>query len=104
MFLFRECYTSEIAEDFDTSATVEKPTSIEFKRISLTGFFLAVLAVLVTGASQSRQHESCKPPITHLFVVDSGRISIITVNTKEYQSDVLAIITRIMRRTLDNIL
>ncbi|GKC02432.1 hypothetical protein Tco_0994042 [Tanacetum coccineum] len=72
--------------------------------------FTAALAILVTGASQSRQHvntslihiESHKPPTTELFDVNSGRISIVTVNTKEYHSDVLAIITRIMRRTLDN--
>ncbi|GJX17552.1 probable calcium-binding protein CML36 [Tanacetum coccineum] len=62
--------------------------------------FAAVLAVLVTGASQSRQHESRKPPTKSLFDVGSRRISIVTVNTKEYHSDVLAIITRIMRRTL----
>nr|GEV18511.1 hypothetical protein [Tanacetum cinerariifolium] len=60
------------------------------------------LLVLTTGMSQSRQHESRKPPTAKLFDVDSGRISIVTMNTKEYHSDVLAIITRIMRRTLDN--
>ncbi|GJS25118.1 hypothetical protein Tco_0453750 [Tanacetum coccineum] len=46
--------------------------------------FAAVLAVLVTGASQSKQHvstslihiESCKSPTAELFEVDSGRISI----------------------------
>ncbi|GJX21169.1 hypothetical protein Tco_0223846 [Tanacetum coccineum] len=72
--------------------------------------FTAVLAILVTRASQSRQHidasliriESRKPPTAELFDVDSRRISIVTVNTKEYHSDVLAIITRIMRRTLDS--
>ncbi|GKB74522.1 hypothetical protein Tco_0935934, partial [Tanacetum coccineum] len=45
---------------------------------------LVVLAVLVTEASQSRQHvstsliniESCKLPTAKLFEVDSGRISI----------------------------
>ncbi|GKF03812.1 hypothetical protein Tco_0034480 [Tanacetum coccineum] len=38
------------------AATVPgKPASIEFKRISLTDF-TAPLAVLITGASQSRQH------------------------------------------------
>ncbi|GJZ86527.1 hypothetical protein Tco_0658137 [Tanacetum coccineum] len=47
------------------------------------------LAVLVTGVSQSRQHESRKSPTAELFDVDSGRISIVTVNTKEYHSDVL---------------
>ncbi|GJV63800.1 hypothetical protein Tco_1474628 [Tanacetum coccineum] len=38
--------------------------------------FVVALAVLVTGASQSRQHESRKSPTTELFDVDSGRISI----------------------------
>ncbi|GJZ57811.1 hypothetical protein Tco_0613305, partial [Tanacetum coccineum] len=76
------------------AATVGKPASI------------AVLAVLVIGASQSRQHgksesdKSRKSPTKSLFDVGSRRISIINVNTKEYHSDVLAIITRIMRRTL----
>ncbi|GJR64247.1 hypothetical protein Tco_0010312 [Tanacetum coccineum] len=48
------------------------------------------LLVLITGTSQSRQHvdaslihiESRKPPTAKLFDVDSGRISIVTVNTK----------------------
>ncbi|GJZ69015.1 cytochrome P450 [Tanacetum coccineum] len=70
--------------------------------------FTAALAVLVTEASQSRQHvdtsliklESRKSPTTELFDVHSGRISIVIVNTKEYHYDVLAITTRIMRRTL----
>ncbi|GJR25350.1 hypothetical protein Tco_1101582 [Tanacetum coccineum] len=68
------------------------------------------LLVLSSGTSQSRQHadtslihiESRKPPTVELFDVDSGRISIVIVNTEEYNSDVLAINTRIMRRTLDN--
>ncbi|GKB55001.1 hypothetical protein Tco_0905754 [Tanacetum coccineum] len=56
------------------------------------------LLVLITGASQSRQHvdtslihiESRKPPTKSLFDVGSRRISIVTVNTKEYHSsDVL---------------
>ncbi|GJW47537.1 hypothetical protein Tco_0079183 [Tanacetum coccineum] len=68
------------------------------KNLQVKGF-AAALAVLVTGASQSRQHESRKPPTKSLFDVGSRRISIVTVNTKEYHSDVLAIITRIMRRT-----
>ncbi|GJT60005.1 hypothetical protein Tco_1003538 [Tanacetum coccineum] len=55
------------------------------------------LLVLITGTSQSRQHESRKSPTKSLFDVGSRRISIVTVNTKEYHSDVLAIITRIMR-------
>ncbi|GJX19899.1 hypothetical protein Tco_0222576 [Tanacetum coccineum] len=85
---------------------------VQFRRTSLTGFpaqsirssnAIALdspyLLVLITGTSQSRQHESRKSPTKSLFDVGSRRISIITVNTKEYHSDVLAIITRIMRRT-----
>ncbi|GJR35023.1 putative reverse transcriptase domain-containing protein [Tanacetum coccineum] len=101
---------------------------VQFRRISLTGFpaqsirssnAIALdspyLLVLIIGTSQSRQHESHhrffpvdtslihieyrKSPTKSLFDVGSRRISIITVNTKEYHSDVLAIITRIMRRT-----
>ncbi|GKA57661.1 hypothetical protein Tco_0756849 [Tanacetum coccineum] len=101
---------------------------VQFRRTSLTGFpaqsirssnAIALdspyLLVLITGTSQSRQHESHhrffpvdtslihiesrKSPTKSLFDVGSRRISIITVNTKEYHSDVLAIITRIMRRT-----
>ncbi|GKG56707.1 hypothetical protein Tco_0580031, partial [Tanacetum coccineum] len=34
--------------------------------------------------------ESRKSPTAELFDVDSGRISIVTVNTKKYHSDVLA--------------
>ncbi|GKE77877.1 hypothetical protein Tco_1543997, partial [Tanacetum coccineum] len=56
------------------------------------------LLVLITRTSQSRQHvdtslihiEFCKSPTIVLFDDDIGRISIITVNTKEYHSDVLA--------------
>ncbi|GKD43288.1 hypothetical protein Tco_1267933, partial [Tanacetum coccineum] len=54
--------------------------------------FAAALAVLVTGASQSRQHESRKSPTKSLFDVSSRRISIFTVNTKEYHFDVLALV------------
>ncbi|GJZ05375.1 hypothetical protein Tco_0538650 [Tanacetum coccineum] len=60
---------------------------------------LLYLLVLITGASQSRQHvdislihiESRKPPIKSLFDVDSSRISIVIVNTKEHHSDFLAV-------------
>ncbi|GJT22261.1 hypothetical protein Tco_0892198 [Tanacetum coccineum] len=41
--------------------------------------------------------ESRKSPTKSLFDVGSRRISIFTVNTKEYHSDVLAIYTRILR-------
>ncbi|GJY16773.1 hypothetical protein Tco_0387195 [Tanacetum coccineum] len=41
-----------------------------------------------------------KSPTVELFDVDSGWIFIVTVNTKEYHSDVLENITRIMHRTL----
>nr|GEY29220.1 hypothetical protein [Tanacetum cinerariifolium] len=39
------------------------------------------LLVLITGTSQSRQHESCKSPTKSLFDVGSSRISIFIVNT-----------------------
>ncbi|GJU11297.1 hypothetical protein Tco_1133693 [Tanacetum coccineum] len=67
---------------------VMNPTSL-IQRISLTGFPAQsvgssntdvldspCLLVLITGTSQSRQHESCKSPTAELFEVDSGRISI----------------------------
>ncbi|GJT91159.1 hypothetical protein Tco_1080004 [Tanacetum coccineum] len=50
----------------------------------------SALAVLVTGASQSRQHESRKSSTKSLFDDDSSRISIVTVNTIKYHSDVVA--------------
>nr|GEU42034.1 ribonuclease H [Tanacetum cinerariifolium] len=40
--------------------------------------FAAALAILITGASQSRQHGKSEPS---LFDVGSGRISIVIVNT-----------------------
>nr|GFA50609.1 hypothetical protein [Tanacetum cinerariifolium] len=51
--------------------------------------FAAVLAVLVTGAPQSRQHvltslihiDTCKSPTKSLFDAGSSRISIFIVNT-----------------------
>ncbi|GJY74874.1 hypothetical protein Tco_0479305 [Tanacetum coccineum] len=88
------------------AATIGKPASIEFKRISLTGFRSCTSRSRYQSVSKQTIHlihiESRKPPIVELFNVNSGRISIVTVNTKEYHYDVLAIITRIMRRTFDN--
>ncbi|GJT79774.1 hypothetical protein Tco_1054116 [Tanacetum coccineum] len=79
--------------------------------------FTAALAILVTGGSQSRQHESHhqffpvdtslihkeshKSPTKSLFDVGSSGISIFTVNT-EVSLGCSGIITRIMRRTLVN--
>ncbi|GKD14516.1 hypothetical protein Tco_1198923, partial [Tanacetum coccineum] len=81
---------------------VSDKQQIQFKRISLTGFpaqsvrssnVIALdslyLLVLITGASQSRQQESRKPPTKSLFDVGSSRISIVIVNTKEHHSDIL---------------
>ncbi|GJU63761.1 hypothetical protein Tco_1245596 [Tanacetum coccineum] len=85
-----------------------------FKRISLTGFRSCASRSRYQSISKqttlshhrffpvdtSLIHiESRKSPTKSLFDVGSRRISIFTVNTKEYHSDVLAIITRIMRRT-----
>ncbi|GJS44724.1 reverse transcriptase domain-containing protein [Tanacetum coccineum] len=110
-------------EESDESKTETIMDEIQFRRISLIGFLAQsvgssnmialespYLLVLITGASQSRQHvdtslihiESRKSPTDSLFDVGSSRISIVIVNTKEYHSDVLAVITRIMRRTLVN--
>ncbi|GKA54298.1 MAK10-like protein [Tanacetum coccineum] len=115
---FLDCHLPEeweIARDVELNPfkdTLVFRRMVQFRRTSLTGFLAQnirssnavaldspYLLVLITGRSQSRQHESCKSPIKSLFDVGSRRISIIAVNTKEYHSDVLAIITRIMRRT-----
>ncbi|GJR81480.1 hypothetical protein Tco_0152265 [Tanacetum coccineum] len=82
---------------------LRKTLIVQFRRTSLTGFpaqsirssnAIALdspyLLVLITGTSQSRHHGKSE---------SDRRIFIVTVNTKEYHSDVLAIITRIMRRT-----
>nr|GFB32423.1 reverse transcriptase domain-containing protein [Tanacetum cinerariifolium] len=55
------------------------------------------LLVLITGTSQSRQHESCKSPTKSLFDVGSSRISIFIVNTFVLCSGKFS---RKMRRTL----
>ncbi|GJV88226.1 hypothetical protein Tco_1532164 [Tanacetum coccineum] len=75
----------------DLSKQSSQKHTIRYKiqRISLTGFPAQsvgssntdvldspCLLVLITGTSQSRQHESCKSPTAELFEVDSGRISI----------------------------
>ncbi|GJV95940.1 hypothetical protein Tco_1547517 [Tanacetum coccineum] len=60
------------------------------------------LLVLITEMSQSRQHRISQVTYRRAFVMLTLEDSIVIVNTKEYHSDVLAIITRIMRRTLDN--
>ncbi|GKC36158.1 hypothetical protein Tco_1048542 [Tanacetum coccineum] len=91
----------EYVNSFLASNTITQGANSSFFTLIPKGFTTA-LVVLINGASQSRQQESRKPPIAELFDIDSGRISIVTVNTKEYHSDVLTIITRIMRRTLDN--
>ncbi|GJV85723.1 hypothetical protein Tco_1525621 [Tanacetum coccineum] len=97
---------------------------IQFKRISLTGFqaqsvkssnAIALDSLYLLFSLPERlkadntDHyrypvdtslihiESRKPPTKSLFDVDSSRISIVIVNTKERHSDVLAVISRIMR-------
>ncbi|GJV51021.1 hypothetical protein Tco_1446762 [Tanacetum coccineum] len=68
---------------------------VEFKRISLTGFR--------SCTSRSRYRSVSKQTTRHLpqscLMLTLEGFPFITVNTKEYHSDVLAIITRIMRRT-----
>ncbi|GJR35033.1 hypothetical protein Tco_1210717 [Tanacetum coccineum] len=75
--------------DFFAAEHVPRLAEVQFRRTSLTGFpaqsirssnAIALdspyLLVLITGTSQSRQHESRKSPTAELFDVDSGRISI----------------------------
>ncbi|GKA22288.1 hypothetical protein Tco_0708250 [Tanacetum coccineum] len=81
--------------------TARRVSVVEFKRISLTGFRSCTSRSRYRSVSKQTTRISQAPTI-ELFDVDYGRISIVTVNTKEYHSDVLAIITRIMHRTLDN--
>ncbi|GKC70238.1 hypothetical protein Tco_1116121 [Tanacetum coccineum] len=73
---------------------------VEFKRISLTGFRSCTSRSRYRGVLKQTTRlihkEFRKSPTAELFDVDSGRISIVIVNTKEYHSDVLANITRIM--------
>ncbi|GJV92610.1 hypothetical protein Tco_1540423 [Tanacetum coccineum] len=112
-------YSCQAAQWIAVWHTARRQQGVQFRRTSLTGFpaqsirssnAVALdspyLLVLITRTSQRRQHvdtsliqlASRKSPTKSLFDVGSRRISIITVNTKEYHSDVLAIITRIMRR------
>nr|GEV88457.1 hypothetical protein [Tanacetum cinerariifolium] len=84
----------------------------QIQRISLTGFpaqsigslnndilYSPCLLVLITGTSQSKQHESCKSPTKSLFDVGSSKISIFTVNTF-VSLRCSGKISRKMRRTL----
>ncbi|GJR66851.1 hypothetical protein Tco_0012916 [Tanacetum coccineum] len=74
-----------------------------FIEVSLSGFRSCTSRSRYQSVSKQTTRlihiESRKSPTKSLFDVGSRRISIFTVNTKEYHSDVLAIITRIMRRT-----
>ncbi|GJT51904.1 hypothetical protein Tco_0978061 [Tanacetum coccineum] len=93
---------------------------VEFNRNFLDRVLQACSSRSRTGASQSSNTDKCdyiectsflfqltswihidlaSTPTRACFVVAQAGISIVTVNTKEYHSDVLAIITRIMRRT-----
>ncbi|GJR32460.1 hypothetical protein Tco_1108692 [Tanacetum coccineum] len=73
------------------AATVGKPASIDFKRISLTGFRSCASRSCYRSVSKQTTRlinlESCKSPTKSLFDVGSRRISIVIVNTKEYHSD-----------------
>ncbi|GKA80548.1 hypothetical protein Tco_0787240 [Tanacetum coccineum] len=46
----------------ETATIIRKPARMEFRRMSLTGF-IAALAVLITGASQSRQNGKSEWPL-----------------------------------------
>ncbi|GJS80286.1 hypothetical protein Tco_0730167 [Tanacetum coccineum] len=81
-----------------TEAATIRTKPVEFKRISLTGFRSCTSRSRYRSVSKQITR-SRKVTYKSLFDVGSRRISIFHVNTKEYHSDVLAIITRIMRRT-----
>ncbi|GJR12559.1 hypothetical protein Tco_0795211 [Tanacetum coccineum] len=69
---------------------------VEFKRISLTGFRSCTSRSHYRSVSKQTTQSRQVTYNMSLIDVGSRRISIVTVNTKEYHSDVLAIITRIM--------
>ncbi|GKA50014.1 hypothetical protein Tco_0743087 [Tanacetum coccineum] len=60
---------------------------VEFKRISLTGFRSCTSRSRYQSVSKQTTRIR-KSPTKSLFDVGSRRISIVTVNTKEYHSDV----------------
>ncbi|GJZ47372.1 hypothetical protein Tco_0601204 [Tanacetum coccineum] len=72
-FEYKHVAVNSTRHGLDT-ATIGKPASLEFKRISLTGFH--------SCTSRSRYRSVSK---------QTTRISIITVNTVRYHPDVLAI-------------
>ncbi|GJW38490.1 reverse transcriptase domain-containing protein [Tanacetum coccineum] len=81
------------------------PFNIDLMPIGLGSFDAIIdvldspcLLVLITGTSQSRQHESCKSPTKSLFDVGSSRISIFTVELlTNITQGYLARFSRIMR-------
>ncbi|GJV85645.1 hypothetical protein Tco_1525543 [Tanacetum coccineum] len=102
-----------------TLSLFEHEHVVQFRRTSLTGFpaqsvrsfnadaldspYLLVLNTGITSLIHIESHHRCFPvdtsliqiesrksPTAELFDVDSRRISIVTVNTKKYHSDVLA--------------
>ncbi|GJT48241.1 hypothetical protein Tco_0974398 [Tanacetum coccineum] len=58
--------------------------------ISFDNLYLNNLDIFKEDLESQSCGKSRKSPTAELFNVDSGRISIVTVNTKEYHSDVLA--------------
>ncbi|GKD28633.1 retrovirus-related pol polyprotein from transposon TNT 1-94 [Tanacetum coccineum] len=103
MRLIQSLASKELVRNLPKFKPSGKPASIEFKRISLTGFRSCTSRSRYRSVSKQTTRlihiESRKSPTKSLFDVSSRRISIVTVNTKEYHSDVQAIITKIMRRT-----
>ncbi|GJR07769.1 putative reverse transcriptase domain-containing protein [Tanacetum coccineum] len=98
------------------AATRQENLQVEFQRISLTGFRSYTSRFSLSDAvPQSRQHKSHHrflSVVTSLYYIESSQVTYqellefsqegfpyFTENTKEYHSDVKAIITEIMCRT-----
>nr|GEV09018.1 RNA-directed DNA polymerase, eukaryota [Tanacetum cinerariifolium] len=62
-------------------------SSSKYQTSNAIAFDSPYLLVLVTRTSQSRQHESRKPPTAELFDVALEGFPFITMNTKEYHSE-----------------
>ncbi|GKB03104.1 hypothetical protein Tco_0831193 [Tanacetum coccineum] len=102
-FMGLDCGSAEYGRKPSDLSCMIKLVKVEFIRISLTRFRNCTsrsrYQSILKQTTRLIHIESRKPPTKSLFDVGSRRISIVTVNTKEYHSDVLAVITRIIRRT-----
>ncbi|GJR02905.1 hypothetical protein Tco_0525889 [Tanacetum coccineum] len=83
--LFSECRKPKDNKDFIGGAWSDSEDDDEHENDAT-----CLMAVDSQKYNSSDHIESCKSPTVVMFDVDTRRISIVTVNTKEYHSDVLA--------------